>query len=370
MFKTSLFRARILLFPLICLFTNHLAFAQEEEEENEVPKVELSGFIDFYFGYDFNEPEEKRRLPFLYNHTYHNSPTVNIALIKASYEGDWFRASLGLQQGTYVENNLERESEFAEWFNEAKIGIALTKDRNLWLDVGIIPSHLGAGSYISSINPTLSRSLMTEGTPYFLTGGTLGWQASDQVFVAVYVTNGWQLIRGLPGNTLPSFGTQIVWSPSENTSINWSTFTGPSGPDEDRQMRYFSDLYATLNLGTKWMMLLAFDAGTQNNSVTIGGSEGWYGAAWILQRKLAEKWNAAVRAEYFHDPFGIIAINQNEDGLKSSGFSLNLDRSFGPGFLLRAEGRWLLSPDNQFIKEGSPVSDNFFLLTSLAWTWN
>jgi len=345
-------------------------FSAKAQEDITISKLEFSGFIDLYYGYDFNKPMEKKRLPFLYNHARHNTPTVNLASIKGSYTSKRFRANLALQQGTYVEDNLEREAEALEWIQEANLGVALSAKEQIWLDVGIFPAHTGFESAISSQNPTLSRSLVAEGSPYFLTGGRLSWMGTEKWILALYIVNGWQLIEGIEGNSSPSFGSQIVFYPNQNIALNWNTFIGPSGPDENRQMRYFSNLFANLTLSDQWNMIIGFDSGFQKPGLGETENKKWFGGAWITQYIINEKWQTAARAEFYNDPGGVNAINPIGDGLKASGFSLNLDRNLGSGFLIRVEGRYLVGPANQFVKEEVLKKDNFYFLSSVSWTWN
>jgi hypothetical protein len=50
--------------------------------------------------------------------------------------------------------------------------------------------------------------------------------------IAGLIVNGWQRIQRLQGNSLPSFGTQINYSPTEKITFNWSTFIGTDDPTQ------------------------------------------------------------------------------------------------------------------------------------------
>jgi hypothetical protein len=45
---------------------------------------------------------------------------------------------------------------------EANVGISLNKKNNLWVDAGVMPSHIGFESAISMDNWYLTRSLLAE----------------------------------------------------------------------------------------------------------------------------------------------------------------------------------------------------------------
>jgi hypothetical protein len=83
------------------------------------------------------------------------------------------------------------------------------------LDAGVLPSHIGFESAISMDNPTLTRSLPAENSPYFLTGAKLTFTppTSSGTFAGLLV-NGWQRIQRLAGNSLPARGyASLVYTP-------------------------------------------------------------------------------------------------------------------------------------------------------------
>jgi hypothetical protein len=143
-----------------------LSWAQKSKQNN----WEERSFIDLYYGFDFKKSEEKKRLPFLYNHTRNDGPSINLALVQVAYESKRFRGKLGLQKGTYPQDNYNEEPKVLRWLNQANIGFAFNKSKTLWLDAGLMPSHIGFENAVSTKNPTLSRSLIAENSPYFLTG--------------------------------------------------------------------------------------------------------------------------------------------------------------------------------------------------------
>ena len=61
--------------------------------ENDSPIVAYKGFLDSYYGYDFNEPVNHRRPAFLYNHTTTDAPAINLALIQAEFNGGCITAA-------------------------------------------------------------------------------------------------------------------------------------------------------------------------------------------------------------------------------------------------------------------------------------
>lgn len=339
--------------------------AQVEEKKSP---FSFSAYLDLYYGFDFNQPETEKRLPFLYNHTRHNTPAVNLSIISGSFEQDRFRAKLALHQGTYVQDNYAGEPQALRWIHQANLGLALDENKTIWLDAGVMPSHLGFESAVNKENLTLSRSLIAENSPYFETGIKLGWDVNEKWYLAVLYLNGWQRIQPIPGKNNPSFGTQATFSPSQNTTLNWSTFLGTDRSLEAGTMIYFSNMYGIFSLGKSWELILGLDAGKRTNE--IGSAQNWWGTSVMANYRFTETFSSSIRYEYFHDPFQGITYSSGEFGLEAGGVSLNLDQKISTWGLFRLEGRWLESPV-PFDQGISPVlSKDLFILGSISFFWN
>ena len=69
--------------------------------------------------------------------------------------------------GTYMNANYAAEPEYLKNIYEANAGIKISKNENLWIDVGILPSHIGFETAIRKDNWTLTRSMVAENSPYY-----------------------------------------------------------------------------------------------------------------------------------------------------------------------------------------------------------
>ena len=274
------------------------ARGQQNNSWQEKPDLTLMGFADVFYVYDFNEPVGNARQPFLFNHNRHNEFNLNLGLVNLQLAQPKYRASVALQAGTYANDNYAAEPDLLKSIFEAYIGISLNNDNSLWLDAGVLPSHLGFESAMSIDNPTLTRSLAAESSPYFLTGAKITYTPSQKWEMAALVVNGWQRIQRVEGNSLPSFGTQLIYKPTERASINWSTFIGTDDPDQIRRMRYFSNLYSQLSLSNKWSLTAGFDLGAQQRSKGSSDYDLWMAPVVIGRYQINERWASALRLEY------------------------------------------------------------------------
>ncbi|MCB0793806.1 MAG: porin [Flavobacteriales bacterium] len=325
--------------------------------------VEWSAYLEPYFAYDVDGPGSGERPPFLYNHVRTSEFNVNLGLVQAAYSGQRVRGTIGLMAGTYVQYNMVNEAPALRHVHEASIGYKLSRSRELWLDAGIFPSHIGAESAIGAENPTLTRSLMAEGSAYYEAGLKLNYGPSDKWSISVLVLNGWQRIQRQAGNTTPAFGTQVLFEPDDRLTVNWSTFFGSDVPDSVGLYRAFSDLYATYG-DEQRSATMAVDVGIQQSSDPDGAVDGWLTLAAIYRERFLRNWWVVGRMEYFLDDGRIIL---DRDVLL--GGSLGVDRELTRDLIWRFEARLFSDPDQGFLDaDEQPKGTNLGLTTSLCLT--
>lgn len=318
----------------------------------------FSGYLEAYYSYDFNRPDDHNRPSFLYNFSRHNEFSFNIALIKVAYSSDQLRANLALMGGTYAQFNLEDEPSWARLINGASIGVKLHP--RLWLDVGIMPSHIGFESWYGMDGWHLTRSLLAENSPYFLTGARFSYELSPKTDLTLWLTNGWQNVQRQERKQGLGFGLGVNHRPIEGMQINYSNYFGNEGPDPVRLFRFFNNFYLQYE-PHKWGVTIGGDFGIQE--AYFGSPHQWYGVTASLRRSLGERFYLAGRLEQYSDPKGIIL----DEGLKTSGLSANVDYKIQENALFRLEARQFISPDPVFILPGARFSKGNTAITgSLA----
>lgn len=331
------------------------------QEKSEV-KVSFSGFFETYYAFDFNQPTSETKLPFMYNYNRHNELNINIGMIRAKLEYENVYGSIALQSGTYVDDNYANEK--IKYLNEAYIGLYLDKQKKQTVEVGILPSYIGFESAVTASNLTLTRSILAENSPYFMTGVKYNYKPSDKWNFAAYITNGWQRINKPQKDIAPSFGTQINYKSSSNSTLNWSTFIGKEFNGIDYSMRYFSNLYWDKIWNDKWRTIAGFDFGMQDLSSNNSEFGNWFSPIFITQYSISKKWQSAFRMEYYQDQKNVIIATNNE--FKTFGTSFNLDYLINSKVKFRTEARYLDSKEMVFVKGNDFVNNNFFLTTSLS----
>jgi hypothetical protein len=347
-------------------FSNTGALAQEKAASFQTPEIKFSGFLDVYYGFDFNQPPNNQRPNFIVNHHRHNEININLGLLQAHVDGGKYRANLGLMAGTYPQQNLAHEPRLLRNVFTANAGVALNKNNHLWLDAGIFEAHIGFESVISANNWTLTRSLVAESVPYYLAGAKLTWNPNPQWELAALVLNGWQRIRRVPGSSLPSFGTQAAYTFNEKARLNWSTFIGTDDPDEIRRMRYFNNLYGQFQFTEKFGLIAGVDVGLQQTAKGSSAYDLWLGTVLIARYAFSKQWAMALRGEYYADSEEVILAAEAAEGFKTAGFSANIDYNIHKNVLCRLEARWLNSREAIFVKDTTLTQNNVLVISSIA----
>lgn len=346
---------------LIALFK--IVFAQEEEAS----PFSLSGYVDTYYVYDFNKPQNNTRPGFIYSYNRHNEVNLNLGYIRGSYNTKNVRANLALMTGTYSNANMTSEPGVLKNIFEANAGAKISSTKNLWIDAGVFTSHIGFESAIGKDCWNLTRSILADNTPYYESGVKISYTTDNgKWFLSGMILNGWQRIQRVEGNSLPSFGTQITFKPTSSLTFNSSTFIGTDKPDSARQMRYFHNFYSIFQVTKKFGLTVGFDYGIEEKNPQTTSNNAWLSPVILARFAISNKLTLAARGEYYDDQYGVIIATGTPNGFKTTGVSANLDYQISPNALWRIEVRSFNSKDKIFQDGDSMSNRNLFASTSFA----
>jgi hypothetical protein len=359
----------LMLLILLMLFGKFSAHGQtpstQDAAQKNPPSLVVSGFADMYYAFAFTPPPNRVR-SFTTQPLYHNEFAINLAVLSLAYSSNDVRGRVALQTGSYVESNYAAEPAFWRNVHEASVGVRLAQ--GVWLDAGILPSHIGFESAISKDNWTYSRSLMADYSPYYETGAKLSWSPNETLTLSALVVNGWQIIR--ENNSSKSFGSQVLWKPSSAVTVNWSTYVGNDAPDSvAAQMRVFNNFYAQLALSDRLSLAVLADVGVQNFAAShpLAGNRVWWTAAVLGRYALSDRLAVAARLEQYSDPNGVLIPTSTRNNFQTSAASLNLDYALTSNVLWRVEVRAFSSRDAVYPSEGGTMNTtDGFVATSIA----
>ena len=334
--------------------------------QDSLPALQFSGYVEAFYAYDFAQPSDGERPSFLYNYDRHNEFNVNLAYLKATYTQQKVRGNFALMAGTYAQSNLILEPELARFIYEANAGIRLGSKHNLWLDMGVMPSHIGFESAIGKDCWTLSRSMIAENSPYYESGARLSFtSANEKWYLAALLLNGWQRIARVNGSNSPDLGTQVTYKPNAKMTFNWSTYIGNESYTSAYLNRYFNNFYVQTQLSNKWGLIFGADLGAQERNLTSNELDLWWSRVLIVRYSPSDKIRFALRAEDYDDDKNVV-LNITNNAFKVYGISLNMDYWKSQNAVFRIEPRWLYSPNALFVKGDKVIQRNFGVTAALA----
>lgn len=356
-------------FFILCFFACY-AKAQLYTDSVGKYKIETSAYIEAYYVFDFAKPKNNERANYIFNHRRHNEFNVNHGIIETTINSENIRGHIALMIGTYSQYNLINEQELIRNIYEGNVGFKPFQKHNFWIDAGIFGSHIGFESAISKDCWTLSRSILADNSPYYEAGikGTY-ISPSEKWTVRGLILNGWQRIKRLDNNSMPSFGTQVQFKPNKWVLLNSSTYIGNEGTDSLKQMRYFHNFYGQFDLSEKWGLITGFDIGWQGHEASQK-TRSWNASSVMLRYKLNSKWTVCGRGEHYWDKESVLIIPDpdsiNANGFRAIGYSLNIDYAPAENMLIRIEGKRFNSPDEAFLMNNKPSKQNFVITSSMA----
>jgi hypothetical protein len=356
------------LFGLSCTAQNNvLTSIPDTADTSNSASFRFSGYLDVFYSYDVSEPSNHQRLPFAYSYNRHNEFNLNLGFAKMEYASQKVRSSLAFMAGTYSNDNLSAEPGVLKNVLEASVGVRLSKTKNLWLDAGVMPSHIGFESAIGKDCWNLTRSMMADNTPYYESGLRVSYTSGNEKwYMSALWLNGWQRISRVDGDNAVSIGHQITYKPNAKLTLNSSSFVGGVYVQNASLTRLYHNFYGIYEYSKRWAYTVGFDIGAQQQKPNNVHYTNWYSPVLIVRFKPSPKTALAARVENFRDQFGVMIPSKFIYGFATTGYSLNFDYKVQSNVLARFEFRTLQSKDRIFIKAGDPSSVNYFITTSLS----
>lgn len=254
--------------------------------------------------------------------------------------------------GEYSGQNLAAEEPWARNLLEANIGYRFTSNESVWLDIGLLPSHIGIESVPVFNNTAATRCLISDLTPYYETGIRLSYQPNPQWYFSILSLNGWQRITEPVGRLAENWGMQISWKPKDIWTINSSSFIGKVsshlGPDITR---IYSNFYTVIALNSRSAMTAGWDWGLQENR-----QRQWHELLFQYRYNLKkDKLWVNGRYEFISDPSGVFILPAEKAEPNLHMTSLNLDFMPVRFFQMRTELNYVFSNTTIVKAGGIPV---------------
>ena len=317
-------------------------------------------YADTYLGYLFSKPVGGQ-IPYFVSSARHAEVNLNLAFIECNFQSERLRARVVPGFGTYMAANYAAEPAGMRNLLEASAGYKPFKNKNIWVDAGILGSPYTNENAISAQQLMYTRSMSAENSPYYLSGIKISTPVSPKTNLSIYLVNGWQQIYDQ--NDRKSVGTQLEYRPKPSHTFTWNTYVGDerSALQPERRLRLFTDVYWVWNSTGPWKATACAYAGVQTAKWDPNewSAETWWQANFILSRELTRKLSLAGRVEYFWDAQSVMVIPVlGSEGFTvgSSGLCLNIKAS--EHALFRLEGRHFFGRTGRY-KSQMPYSDTW-----------
>jgi hypothetical protein len=345
------------------------------QEADTTTKVVFGGYVDAYYGYDFNRPLTLDRA-FTTQAARHNEFNINLGYLDVTMTSPRLHGRFAAQFGTSVQANYAAEPrlgllsgpDVSRFIQEAYAGYLVFP--KVWIDGGVFFSPFGSESWISRDNWTYTRSLIAENSPYYEAGVKATWQATPTLAAQLHIINGWQNISET--NSDKALGLRLDYAPSTAVSLAYDAFVGNELPDTlPSKTRWWQEGFLTWTLSSKWMFRATFDYGMQDR-LFLPGHANWHGYAVVARYVASPQVAMAARAEGYTDPDQVIVVTGLPYGMRANGWSFNVDVGQSSRVLWRTEGRLIDTRDPLFPDRASArglVGRDPLLVTSVALTF-
>ena len=327
------------------------AARKQEEKQNEgimsfFRSTELSGFVDAYYGYNFNHPGVDTQLRNFDTKSSQFSLNLAKVVLEKKPISDsrlGFRTDLAFGPATEIVHASEPGgADVFKHIQQAYLSYLAPVGKGLQIDVGKFVTQHGAEVIETKDNWNYSRSLLFALViPYYHFGTRATYAFSDKFTLAGYLVNGWNNV--VDNNTGKTLGLQAVVKPTAKLTLVGNYMAGPEQPGNNDDWRHLFDTTVTYVVNGRVSLMANYDYGFDR---IAGTGVHWQGIAGYF-RVQANRWLAfAPRFEWYddHDGFTTGAPQTVKD------FTITSEHKINNGLLTRFEYRKDFSDNHFFIK--------------------
>ena len=268
----------------------------EAKPTPEPPKIDVTGFVDVYYGYNFNKVDPSLRT-FDVQHNAFSLSLAEIAFAKvpSAESKAGFRMDLDFGKTADLVGAYEPESNGQEIYKHVQQAyVSLLTGKVQW-DVGKFVTPIGAEVIESQDNWNYTRSILFGyAIPFYHTGVRATITASDKFTLAGYLVNGWNNTSEINGNK--TFAVGFTWKPSAKVTLIANDMAGKETPGSDTTRNLF-DTTLTVVASPKFSVMGNFDYGKE-------GDTKWWGLAAYAKLQADPNWALVGRYEYLDDTKG------------------------------------------------------------------
>jgi len=317
--------------------------------------TELSGFVDGYYGYNFNTPATRKAGPERTFDVQHNSFSLNLAELSLEKKPTTdsrggFRLDLDYGPTQDIVNSSEPSGPHVfRNIGQAYLSYQADVGKGLQIDFGKFVTPLGFEVIKTKNNWNYSRSLLfSMAIPFYHMGVRATYNVNDKIALAGYVVNGWNnSVATIDKKTVIG---QVIVKPTSALAVTETYIGGPQVPNTT-EWRHVSDTVATYNITPKISLAGNYDYGQDKES---GAKVRWQGVAGDAKFQANDWFALAPRWEYYDDEHGFTSGAAQ----KIKEFTITGELKHKDGVIARLEYRHDYSDIPFFVKNTSTFKDH------------
>jgi hypothetical protein len=327
-------------------------------------QVDLSAFVDFYYGYNFNKEDPSLRTFDILHNTF-SLANAEVALEKEPTAASRIGGRIDLTFGPTADIVAGFEpgggTEVYKHIQQGFISVMATDA--LTLDFGKFVTPLGAEVIESQNNWNYSRSILFGyAIPFYHSGVRATYAASDQLSISGYVVNGWN--NTFETNSEKTFIGSVGLIPSDQVMWYGNIIAGKEDDfdgDGDEDMLWLFDTSLTFQATPTITLMGNFDYGSASDFVATDEAGTWWGIAAYARLQAQEDWAVAGRFEFIDDEdSGFMTIGQT-----AQSFTATSDHTIFDDLIGRLELRFDTTDNNTiFTDADGDATQNQLTLTA------
>jgi len=340
----------------------------------------LSGFVDVYYGQNFNNPAgQSNGLRFFDGAT--NQFGLNLVELVVDKAPDpsnsrtGYHLAVGFGQAMNTVNGSEPKGGlgFDQYLKEAYFSYLAPLGKGLQVDVGKFVTPAGAEVIETKDNWNYSRSLLfTYAIPYYHFGMRAKYAFNEKYSLTGLFVNGWNNV--IDNNTGKTYGFNFGWNPNKKFGITQTYLAGPEENLSNKSLRQLSDTVITYLPTSRLSFMVNGDYGRGDRFVTdpllntLSHPVFWTGVGGYIKYAFGARSAISTRYEYYDDHDGfttgtLVPTHFNE-------FTTTFERQMAHHIISRFEFRRDMSNQAVFLKGTNPVLDQNTLTAGLVFTFD
>ena len=315
----------------------------------EPSKIDVGGYVDAYYGYNFNKVDPLlRSFDVQHNTLSLSAAELSFTKVPAADSRVGFRTDLFFGKAADLTAAFEPASDGKEIYKHLQQAyVSLLTGKVQW-DAGKFVTPMGAEVIESQDNWNYTRSILFGyAIPFYHVGVRATVPVNDKVTLGAQLVNGWN--NASENNGDKTLGLSATVKPSAKLTWVANYMVGQEAPEgaEVRDTRNLFDTTLTFAATPKLSLMANVDYGKE-------GDVEWWGIAGYAKYQASPKWAAVGRYEYMDDSEGgFMTI-----GSKAQSLTLTSDHLIAGALKARLEYRLDLTDGDFFTKSDGTKTDS------------